>query len=143
MNRIAATTYLTEQFRDVTADAQFTSQNITDAYNNALDNALRQLGYSEELLASTDVPQNQVQAYLALMEYYTLKRFIRLYSLRFSVTITGAVTASRNQAFENLKALLAEAEADCARLGYPVGGLPYFELGRLTLDYLEPTGNTF
>lgn len=143
MDRSSAIPYLAEAYRDVTTDAGFSSQNVTDAFNGAIDNALRMLGYTEDVLSITDVPQNQIRPYLALLEYYALKRFIRLYSLRFNVSITGAVSASRNQTFDALKQLLAEAEADCARLGYPVGGLPYFELGRLTLDYLEPTGNTF
>ncbi len=140
MDRATATTYLTNEYVDLATDSKFTSGQISTAYSTAIDNSLRQLGYAETDLATADVDQTNVKKYLALLEYFTLKRFLRLYSLKFNVKAgSGAVDASRSQAFEQIRQLLGDAEADLARLGIPLGGIQSFEMGRLTTDILEPS----
>jgi hypothetical protein len=138
MDRPAATTYLTEEYRELATDAKFTSQQTTDAYNTALDMALRQLGFQETDLATADVAQADVIKYIALLNYYALKRFVRLFAVRFDVSLPGPVGAKRSQAFEQVKQLYAEAEAEVINLGFNVGA-GGFELGRLTLDFNEPS----
>lgn len=138
MDRTAATTYLTEEYQELAADAKFTTQQTTDAYSTALDMALRQLGVDESDLATADVAQADVIKYIALMNYYALKRFVRLLAVRFDVSFPGPVSAKRSQAFEQVRRLYAEAEAEVVNLGFNVGA-GGFQLGRVTLDFNEPS----
>lgn len=144
MNRAAATTLLTTEYQELVVDAKFTTQQTTDAYNLALDMSLRQLGYQESDLPTADV-LSPILSYIALMHYFTLKRFSRLLSVRFDVEITGALKASRSQAFAQVEKLLIDAEMECINLGFQVGGISAFQMGRITLDFMEPDflGGTF
>jgi hypothetical protein len=145
MNRLAASAYLSECYAELLNDAKFSTQQTTDALNGAIDMSLRQLGFDESVLASADVGQADTLAYLALLNYYALKRFATLLAIRFDVNISGAVSAQRSQAFDRVRILMEEAAIEVQRLGFDVGGTTTgFELGRLTLDFLEPsTGNEF
>lgn len=140
MDRSSATTLLTQKYRELATDAEFTSQQTTDAYNAALDMSLRQLGYEEAALSTADVPQPDVLKYIALMTYYTLDRFATLLAIRFNVKLgQGALEASRIQAFEAVKTLKSMAAVELAQYGVNVGGAQSFEMGRISLDYLEPS----
>jgi|ERR1700724_395801 len=140
MYRTDAMTYLTSEFGDIATDAKFDANATASAYSTAIDNSLRHLGYQETDLPTVNVTQSQVISYLALLEYFTLKRFMRLYSLKFDVEAGNkAIVASRSQAFSQMKSLLGQAEADLARLGIPLGGVASFEMGRITDDFLEPS----
>ncbi len=138
MDRIAATSILTNEYADLATDAAFTGSQLTLAYNFAIDMSLRQLGYTEDVLATTVVPQAQITAYLALLSYYALKRFARLLSVRFDVQVIGALQAFRSQAYKQVSAMLETAEKECANLGYAVGSTQGLQLGRMELDFLEP-----
>lgn len=144
MNRAAATSLLTIEYQELVVDAKFTTQQTTDAYNTALDMSLRFLGYQESDLPTADV-QSPILSYIALMHYFTLKRFSRLLSIRFDVEITGALKVSRSQAFAQVEKLLIDAEMQCINLGFQVGGISSFQFGRITLDFMEPDnlGGTF
>jgi hypothetical protein len=132
-------TYLTTEFAELATYAQFDVSQIATAYSTATDMALRQLGYPEDVLATTVVPQAQVMSYLALLTYHALRRFARLLSVQFTVTLSGSVQAMRNQAFQQVSALLAQAEQDLVALGVDLAGAKSFQLGRLNLDFLEPS----
>jgi hypothetical protein len=140
MNRTDATTLLTQQYREIATDAKFTTQNITDAYSAAIDMSLRQLGYQESDLASADVVQSDVLKYIACLNYYVLKRFSTLYSILFDVKAgKGAIDAARSQSYHQLRALLKEAESELVQYGIFVGSAQGFQVGRMTLDILEPS----
>lgn len=141
MDRTAATTYLTEEFRELASESKFTSQQTTDAYNVAIDNSLRYLSFAEVDLATADVAQADVRKYLALLEYYALKRFLRLLSLRYDVKAgNGAIEAMRSQPYRQVKELLDDAEATCQTLGLNIGApVPAVQPFRLQLDFLEPS----
>lgn len=139
MNRAAALTYLTNEFADLATDSGLISGDLTTAYNTAIDNSLRQLGYVEADLSTADVIQTDITKYLALLEYFALKRFARLLSTRVSVSLPGPASAQRNQAFDQVQKLLATARADLADLGIDPGGASSFEFGRINLDFLEPS----
>jgi hypothetical protein len=140
MDRTAATTYLTSEFSDIAKGAKFTTAQIDTAYATAINNALRQLDYAETDLATADVEQVNIKKYIALLEYFALKRFLKPYGTKYDVKVgSGAVDASKSQAFDMLRQLFADAEADLARLGIPLGGLASFEMGRINLDFLEPS----
>lgn len=137
MDRTSATTYLTNEFSDLAKGAKFTSTQISTAYAIAIDNALRQLDYAETDLATADVEQVNIKKYIALLEYFALKRFLKPYGTKVDVKAgSGAVDARKSQAFEMLRQLFADAEADLARLGIPLGGLASFEMGSINLGFL-------
>jgi len=138
MNRAAALTYLTNEFADLATDSGLISGDLTAAYNTAIDNSLRQLGYVEADLSTADVAQADITKYLALLEYFALKRFVRLLSTRVSVSLPGPASAQRNQAFSQVMSLLNAAKEDLADLGIDPGSASSFEFGRLNLDFLEP-----
>lgn len=140
MNRTAATTLLTQQYRELAVDAKFTSQQITDAYNAAIDMSLRQLGTQESDLLTIDVQQSSVLKYIALLNYYALKRFSTLLSIKFDVKAgSGAVEAARSQAFKMVATLMEQAAEELTQYGIFVGNVQGFQIGTMTLDFQEPS----
>jgi hypothetical protein len=140
MDRTAATTYLTQQYRELTADAKFDTQQTDDAYSNAIDMSLRYLGTDETDLATADVEQANVLKYLALLDYFALERFNTLLSVRFDVSFPGPVSAKRSQAFQQVGALLSRAENKLAALGIVIGASgDSVQFGFINLDFLEPS----
>lgn len=140
MDRTSAMNYLLEEFQELAVDAKFTSQQITNAYNTAIDNSLRKLSFAETDLATADVAQADVQKYIKLLEFFALKRFSRLLSLRFDAKAgNGAVDATRSQAFAHVERLLDDTRGELAQLGIIIGGSNFFEMGRVQLDFLEPS----
>lgn len=138
MNRDAALTYLQSDYLQLALDAALTDTQTVDAYNTAIDMSLRYLGVAETDLLTTDVAQSQVLGYLALMDYFTLRRIERVLTLRFDVIVAGAINAKRSQVFAQVQHLLQEAEQQCCNLGFPIGS-GAFSLGRIELDYYEPS----
>jgi hypothetical protein len=140
VDRTAATTLLTQQYRELATDAKFTSQNITDAYSAAIDMSLRQLGYQESDLPTADVIQSNVLKYIALLNYYALKRFSTLLSIKFDVKAgSGAVEAARSQAFRAVGTLMEQAAEELTQYGIFVGSSQGFQIGTMTLDFQEPS----
>lgn len=139
MDRTSAVNYLQEEFRELAVDAKFTSQQTTDAYSTAIDNALRKLNFAETDLPTADVAQADVQKYIKLLEFFALKRFSRLLSLRFDAKAgNGAVDATRSQAFAHVERLIDDTRGELAQLGIIIGGSNFFEMGHVNLDFLEP-----
>lgn len=140
MNRTAAMNFLTEQYRELSVDARFTSEQTTDAYNGAIDMSLRYLSVEEGDIATADIEQSKVITYIALLGYFALKRFSILLSIRFDVQLPGPVEAKRQGAFTSVMKLLQIAEAELVNLGISVGAgsANAMQVGWFTLDYLEP-----
>lgn len=146
MNRTAATTWLTERYRELVTYAKFSAQNTTDCYNGAIDMSLLQLGYDESVLATTDVPSSNGLKYRALLNYYVLDRFATLLSIQFDVAAgQGAIKADRSQAFDRVNVLKSQAAAELTQYGINVGSVESAQIGWLNLDFLEPstTGSEF
>lgn len=141
MDRVSAMAYLSTEFAELATDAKFSSGQTSTAYSTAIDNSLRKLGVVEEDLATADVVQADIQKYLKLLEYFALKRFERLLAVRFDAEVgQKAVVASRSQAFKMVQQLVEEARSELAVLGVVVGGdNKTFEMGRINLDFLEPS----
>lgn len=137
MDRAAATSVLTEKYRELATDAKFTSQQTTDAYNGAIDMALRLLGTAETDLATTDVQQPNIIKYAALLDFFALDRFATLQSVRFDVQLPGPVAAKRSQVFDQIQKLLVQTGQKLANMGVDVGLIPVFESGRFNMDYLD------
>lgn len=139
MDRTSAFSYLTTEFTELATDAKFDANATANAYNTAIDNSLRKLGFAEEDLQTADVTQADIQKFIKLLEYFSLKRFSRLLSLRFDVEAGNkAIVATRSQAFQHVERLVQEAIGELAILGIIVGGSSFFEMGRIELDFNEP-----
>lgn len=140
MNRTAAMSFLTEQYRELSVDAKFTPQQTTDAYNSAIDMSLRYLSVDEANLATADVEQSKIITYIALLGYFALKRFSILLSIRFDVQLPGPMEAKRQGAFSSVMKLLQIAETELVNLGISIGAgsANAMQVGWFTLDYLEP-----
>lgn len=139
MDRSAAMTYLSDEYRELATDAKFTDSQTESAYNTAIDMSLRQLGVQETDLPTATIDQPQIIAYYALLDYFSLKRFSRLLSIRFDVNVgNNSLFAYRSQAFKAIQQLLQDAEERLLKLGYDVGGGPSFQMGRINLDFNEP-----
>lgn len=140
MDRADATSLLSQQYREIATDAEFTTQQTSDAYDAAIDMSLRQLGTQESDLPTADVEQPNVLKYIALLNYYTLKRFSTLYSILFDVEAgQKAIVAARSQAFKMITVLLEQAAEELTQYGIFVGSSQGFQMGRMTLDFLEPS----
>src|SRR6266567_3616726 len=136
MDRATALTFLTNEYTELATDSGLSGTPLTTAYNTAIDMSLRQLGYQETDLATTNVPQTQIIGYLALLNYYALKRFARVLALRVNVGVAGQLSASRSQAATQVKALLDDAEKEVVALGFTVGeNAVAFSLGGGGLDF--------
>ncbi|GCE49195.1 hypothetical protein EI42_06002 [Thermosporothrix hazakensis] len=140
MDRTAALSFLQQEYRELAIEAKFTPEQTADAYSTAIDMSLRHLGVAEQDLPTASVAQADTLKFIALLNYYALKRFSRLLAIRFDVELPGPVKASRSQAFDRVQMLLKDAEAELAGLDIQVGGQTTqgFQLGRLQLDFLEP-----
>lgn len=142
MDRTSALAYLVSQYSDLATYAKFTSDQTTAAYNTAIDMSLRLLDYDEPDLASADVEQQHILKYLALLDYFALDRFAKLLSVQYDVTLPGPLQAARSQAFKNVMTLKSQVEMRLATLGIDIGASSSdssMKLGRLTLDFLEPS----
>ena len=142
MNRAAASTYLTSEYSALMTEIGFDSGATAIAYSTATDMALRQLGFAEVDLPTADVAQADILGYLALLNYYALRRIQRDLSVRVDVTIAGQITATRSKAAIQVKALLDDARAEAEALGFSITK-PAMLAGRFTLDFLEPPQTEF
>lgn len=140
MDRTAALARLTQIYRELATDAEFTSQQTTDAYGEAIDMSLRYLGFDESELASATVKQSDLLKYLALAEYFALERFSTLHAIRYDVGLPGPVNVKRSQAFDRITVLLSRAEQKLSSLGIEIGGNgDSMQVGSFNLDFLEPS----
>lgn len=145
MNRAAALAYLTEEYRELVTDAKFNSQQTTDAYNVAIDNALRYLGVVESDLATADVVQADIIKYMRLLDYFALQRFSKLLSIRFDVRLPGPMDAYRRQAFQQVQVMIQQLTAELAALGIIVGpgSTQVVTMGRVSYDFLGAPESEF
>jgi len=140
MNRAAALAYMQNEYADMATEAGLDTTPLLQAYNTVIDQSLRGLEYPEAQLGTTDVPDALVPAYLAHLDYFALSRFLRVFSMRFNVSVSGAVSASQSEIFGHVHVLRDMAEKRLAGLGY--SPTQAFTSGRFTLDFLEPSQAT-
>lgn len=137
MNRTAALNYLQNEYAELAVETGLAQSPLLVAYNTAIDQSLRGLGYGESALTTTDTLDTEVTGYLALLDFYALTRFHRIFALRMDVNVAGSVQARQSQTFLQVKALLDAAEKRLAGLG--LANQEQITMGRVTLDYLEPS----
>ena len=142
LSRAQAAAHLQYQFSALASEI---SQAATDAsatgYGPDIDQALRQLGESEANLSAATVADAFAPAYLALAEYYSLRRFGRQLALSADLS-SGTLSTKASQKSATIRALTAEAAERAAGMGYAVGGAASWSTGLINLDYLEPEPTT-
>jgi len=140
VNRAAALAYVQAEYADIALEAGLDTTPLLQAYNTAIDQSLRGLEYPEAQLGTTDVPDSQVVGYLALLDFFVLTRFLRVFALRTDVNVSGSVAASQSQIFKQVQLLLDSAEKQLDGMG--LSPVEAFTSGRFTLDFLEPSQAT-
>lgn len=139
ITRAQAADHLQYQFSALASEiGQAETDESATGYGPDIDQALRQLGESEAGLAAATVADAYAPAFLALAEYYALRRFGRQLALSADLS-SGTMSKKASQRSATIKALTAEAAERAAGMGYPVGGAAAWGTGLLNLDYLEPT----
>ncbi len=136
MNRSAALDYLQGEFAEIAVETGLEQSPLLQAYNTAIDQSLRGLGVAESDLGTANTSDAQAIGYLALLDFYALTRFSRIFALRMDVNVSGSVSASQSQMFRQVKHLLDTAEKRLDGLG--LSQKEQVALGRVTLDFLEP-----
>ena len=136
MKRQASLSYLSRKFKNLINESGFKPDEAEECFGLAVDNAWRELGEPEDVIAAlaVNIDQGQIKDYLALLEYFALKQFTFDFSNRID-TAPDLLPTKRSQIWDHTKALLNDALADISARGY---GPDSFSLGRLGLDIYEP-----
>lgn len=127
--------YLNSQFSALAASVGQDTV-LATGYRPDIDNALRKLGKSRSEVATATLEDSQEEAAYALAEYYAARRFWRQLGDRVNRS-TGKVSYSFTNQLNTAKAIMDDAAARCAALGYDVKG-DGWSIGTLNLDWLEP-----
>ncbi len=136
MNRTDGLAYLKDEYQELSTEAGLSQDAELKAYGTVIDQSLRQLGFTEDQLGVATLTPNEVVPFLALLDYFALSRFARIFSTRMDVQLSSAINAARSQVYKQVKELLDKAEARLSGLG--VSPVDMLTVGRLNLDFLEP-----
>lgn len=137
MNRQKALEYLTNNFEELALEANFSASLRLYAYDLAIDQSLRALGFSEDQIATADVTaSSDITAYYALLDYFALLRYSTAFSTRIDVSVSGAINASQSQVYSHVRSMLGKAEDRLTGLG--ISTVEQVISGRFNLDFLEP-----
>jgi len=141
--RTQATTHLSNELGEIADEVGQVKTDSAAGFGPALDRALRKLGVGESGLATATVADADVEAYMALCEFYALQRMWRNLSVRGDVD-GQSVIGPRSGVFYRVERLFHQAKEMCEALGYTVDSTAAWESGKLNLDYIEPesTGYT-
>lgn len=123
MTRAQALKYLKPYNAPATASGQTALTDSDDGYGPALDNALRAVGYSEDQLATADVPGSKVPLFLVALKMYALEGIVAGFTLAVDVSANrnALVDKKRNQLFRNAETLYEKAKKDAAQYGLAPG----------------------
>ena len=141
MNRATAQTYLENEYADLATEAGIDHTTQTLAYTTVIDQALRALGFVESALPTAVASDPQTPGYIALLDYFVLVRYLRLFTPRVDVKVVRTLEATRSQILGHIHTLLDEAQARCSQLG--VSPTKSMVPVRYDLDFLEPTLGEF
>jgi hypothetical protein len=135
MNRAGALAYLQAEYTLMAVESAQTSDDLLRSYATITDQALRAMGWPEDTLPTADVIGESVEAYLALLDYFSLAHYAKLFAARSDVSVSG-ITSSASQVFRQVKQLRDDAEKRCSDLGFsPTKSVA---VGWFNLDFLEP-----
>ena len=138
ITRLAVSHYLSSQF---SAFASEIGQTLTDdgpnGYGPDIDNALRELDTDEGDLSSTTIADTLRRSYLTLAEYYAARRmWVRMGAK--ATSRLGPASVDYRSTHDAIKAIMEDAAARAAALGYGLDADTSWSFGRLGLDFLEP-----
>jgi hypothetical protein len=136
MDRTAALAYLHDEYQELSDDAEIATDRQLRAYNSAVDQSLRELGY-QEIDIPTAIELVRIQSYMALLDYFVLVFYSRIFALRTDVNVAGALQAARSQTFKQIMELLRLAENRLINQGFNLNHAR-IRGGRVNLDYLTP-----
>jgi hypothetical protein len=140
MTRTQAAAYLESQYSNLRKEIL---QALTDAsatgYGPDIDQALRKLDVVEADLATATVEDADVRVFLALCDYYCLRRMARRAATKVDLPDTFAREGSgRESISRNVRELLKEAKATLDSMGISLGDDDAWQMIRLNLDFVEP-----
>ena len=140
--RASAASYLAVQFATLATETDQATTDTSAGFGPALDQALRKIGGTAEAdLAAATVADATVPAFLALAEYYALRRFARALATRVDFG-APTVEGDRPRIFQHISRLIVMAREECAAQGYPLDGSEIWSYTSLQLDYIEPEPTT-
>lgn len=138
MNRTQALDYLTNTYAELATEANWTETARLFAYSLMIDQSLRGLGVPEDSLQTVQVTDSDdIAAYYALLDYFALLRFSTAFSVRSDVSVSGAISSSQSQIWKQVNERFVHAETTLKGMGYSPS--EQIEMGRFTLDFLEPS----
>lgn len=145
MDRNAALDYVANEYKKPADDLGILQTDTSAGWKSVIDAAFLSIGTEYTGLQTATFSDTADTAFgdplpvvfIALLNYYAIRRLLRAASTRVDITtgqpIEGAV---RSQLFKQLKALLDDAQAELIQYGF--GNVPQIIAGRLNLDFLEP-----
>jgi hypothetical protein len=137
VNRTAAYSYLQDEYALLAGEAAWAQGEESTAYSNAIDHALRALGFAEGDLGTVQITSSaQILSFYALLDYYALMRYAKTFALRTDIQVQGAVQVKQSQTYAQVRSLLHDAERRCIQLG--VGPVQQVTIVRYNLDMFEP-----
>lgn len=105
-------------------------------YGAAIDQTLRTMGTAQADLPTATFLDAQASDAIVLAEYYSLVGIERAMALNVDQSLgAGLASEKTGQLFTNVHALVVQARADVVARGYLDQS---WEMGRLSLDFLEP-----
>lgn len=142
MNRVEALAYLDEEYRELAVESEMVEGDRLRAYHAVIDQSLRHLDFDEADIPTATVDASDTIVFLALLDYFVLRRYTRIFSLRINVSVGGAITAAQSMTFAQVKQLCDEAMRKLSDLGisFPISPI---QVGRFNIDILEPTLGEF
>jgi len=136
MNRSEALAYLASEYKTLASVAEIEESDSAIGYKNVINSALRELGYTESDLATTECDYTaSVKNYTALLDYYALRRLTRVLATKIDYSIDGQ-SHKEQQIYAQAKELLEEATIIVTALGFNVGTANSMTFGTLNLDFL-------
>lgn len=139
--RIAAATYVASEHTTLLGELGVDDTDEAGGIKSILDRSFRALGIAESDLRAATVDDSQTRQLEAVLDYYAILRFWRESAVRVQIskrTAAGsAVAKNREQLYDHLTVVLADALSRANALGLSVG-VDEFEIGALNLDILEP-----
>lgn len=139
LSRTNAATYLNSQFSGY---ASLANQAATDAsatgYGPDIDNALRELDYTEAELAAAAVDETDRRAYFTLCEYFAARRLWVQVGAIPDVRL-GPQSESYGKVLDAIQAIMKDASARASALGYSLDDESTWTYSQYNPDAIEPS----
>jgi hypothetical protein len=139
MNRTAAVSFLAAEYPALMSEYKVSADDTAAGLKGPIDNTFRALGFEESALseATSIGTSTATSSVVTLLRYFALRHFLSIAASKVDITVgTPQEGKQQSQAFRSIEKLLKAAQSEVSNLGLLDFG--EFQLGRLTLDFLEP-----